>query len=404
MKMMAWLTSALCLMSVITQAGELEDKISSLRKNYDALEGYWAMYEAKTETGKSATFEQGADFASGWAFVRMELRDAKGDLMAANEQWSTNKGDYVMRNGDEVIVFTGFGGIGERADQLRKLLKRNGEITSMRITPNCYLTKTEVIGGVGFSTAGRPWFTDIIDLVSFNEKEITLDWGEHGTIIVDQSSGLLISQVIDLDNGTREMTRTDWQRNPGAKMIASRMNINLEGAKKNSVVELGMGRKLLGAIFQSMIEEIEKDPDLGTDLEGFLRKREGAVAEYLDQEILPEAPILKGQNLIQMIESASLESQQHFKQKGINITLEQLHKDADFQAEIVTNLANGLIKKDAGLNREKYVQDTLAGPLIAKGKTEEMAKSLIEESVERAGLYAKIKQAADAFKEQQWGR
>jgi outer membrane lipoprotein-sorting protein len=77
MKMMAWLTSALCLMSVITQAGELEDKISSLRKNYDALEGYWTMYEAKTETGKSATFEQGADFASGWAFVRMELRDAR---------------------------------------------------------------------------------------------------------------------------------------------------------------------------------------------------------------------------------------------------------------------------------------------------------------------------------------
>jgi hypothetical protein len=323
--------------------------------------------------------------------------------MAANEQWSNNKGDYVMRNGDEVIVFTGFGGIGERADQLRKLLKRNGEITPMRITPNCYLTKTEVIGGVGFSTAGRPWFTDIIDLVSSNEKEITLDWGKHGTIIVDQSSGLLISQVIDLDNGTREMKRTDWQRNPGAKMIASRMNIHLEGAKKSSVVELGMGRKLLGAIFQSMIEEIGKDPELGTDLEGFLRKREGAVAEYLDQEILPEAPILN-QNLIQMIESASLEAQQHFKQKGINITLEQLHKDADFQAEIVTNLANGLIKKDAGLNREKYVQDTLAGPLIAEGKTEEMAKSLIEESVERAGLYAKIKQAADAFKEQQWGR
>ena len=65
MKMMVWLTTALPLMSVTTQAGELEDKISSLRNNYDALEGYWATDEAKTETGKSATFEQGSDFASG---------------------------------------------------------------------------------------------------------------------------------------------------------------------------------------------------------------------------------------------------------------------------------------------------------------------------------------------------
>ena len=65
-------------MSVTTQAGELEDKISSLRNNYDALEGYWATDEAKTETGKSATFEQGSDFASGCPFARMELKDAKG--------------------------------------------------------------------------------------------------------------------------------------------------------------------------------------------------------------------------------------------------------------------------------------------------------------------------------------
>ena len=304
MKMMACLAASFALIGGSGYAGELEEKISSLRKNYDALEGYWAMYDARTETGKTTTFEQGADFASGWAFVRIELRDAGGKHITSNEQWATKEGDYVIRNDDQVLVFTGLNEMGERCDQLRKVFKRNGEISPMRVAPNCYLTETgvtSVVGGVGFSTAGRDWFSGIEDLISATETEITLNWGEHGTIILDPSSGLLISQVITLDKGKREMKRTDWQKNPGEKMISTRMNINLNDAGKSALVELGMGRKMLGAILQSLIKEVGKEPQLGNDLQEFLNEREDAVTGFLDQEILKGAPFPNDEFLFKAI-------------------------------------------------------------------------------------------------------
>ena len=162
---------------------------------------------------------------------------------------------------------------------------------------------------------------------------------------------------------------------------------------------------MLGAILQGMIKGVVKNPKLfGDDLEKFLADRQEAINEFLTGETLQGAPFFKEELIFKIIETVALELQEHLKTNGKNVPLEHLFQLSGFQAEIVTNLAKTLIEKAEGVNREKYVQDALAGPLVAKGATEKMARTIIEDSVEKAYYQAKIKKALHAYREHRWGK
>ncbi|YCM43074.1 hypothetical protein V2O64_17335 [Verrucomicrobiaceae bacterium 227] len=404
MKMMAYLAATLSLITGAAHAGELEDQIAVLRTNYESLEGYWAKYEARTETGKNATFEQGADFASGWAFVRLELRDPLGKVVESNEQWSTGEGDYIMRRNGDVLVFTGLGSLGDRFNKLRQLFKKDEKIAPMNMAPNCHLTKTGVNSAIGFSTKGLEWFSNVVGLLDTDEKTTTLNWGEHGTIVLDQTSGLLLSQTIQLEDGAREMKQVDWKKNPGAKMISSRMTINLDGANKKELAGQGMGRKMLGTLLQELINGTDKNPALGNDLQEFMDERQDAINDYLSEEVLEGVPFPKKEALFNLIENFSVKALEKLEQDGKAIPEEQLFQHAGFQKTLVTILAEGLRKQAKGINREKHVEDALAGPLVAESETAKAAKTLIEDSIEKAYFHHKLSKALEAYKLNRWGR
>ena len=183
--------------------------MAKLAAQYKKLEGYQTSYKTETPNGIIGILKVGVDFKSGWAYSHQDIKYKDGKAFQTSQQWATGERDIIMKNGENIIVFEGFDDLSTRYSQLATVLDSDNEASLLRIAISSHIT--EVGGEFGISISGHDpdWLRNIVALTTIKDQKAHLDWGENGAIVVDQKTGLLLSQEITVKEGKRVMKVID---------------------------------------------------------------------------------------------------------------------------------------------------------------------------------------------------
>ena len=360
---------------------ELKAIIQELQANFGQLEGYQATYESRTEAGKTATFRQGEDYESGWAYTISELRDSDGTPLGRQETWSTGGDQYLVKSGEEFHQFNGISKLIEQVQQFTSILKLDPSLPKINRFSSSYLTSTHVFLGIQVSSQGPVWLTNIERLVSATDKEVTLDWGDLGTITVDRQSGLLTSQKIKVKEGGREMKLTKWVKNPGKEPIAALMKLDPEKAVLNGGAGTVMVTPMLYQSYQALIDKIGEDPGFGDTLEETLPKTEDQLISFLHQQPLSEERKKRIISMMATVDKIGADLEKSAAKQGQNLDRRQLLSNANLAKKIAKKIANGSAKDIKESTRNACLETALGKRLKAKDAIEEKARLLIEDAI-----------------------
>ena len=360
---------------------ELKAIIQELQANFGQLEGYQATYESKTEAGKTAILRQGEDYESGWAYTISELRDSDGTPLGRQETWSTGGDQYLVKSGEEFHQFNGISKLIEQVQQFNSILKLDPSLPKIKRLSSSYLTPTHVFLGIQVSSQGPVWLTNIERLVSATDKEVTLDWGDLGTITVDRQSGLLTSQKIKVKEGGREMKLTKWVKNPGKEPIAALMKLDPEKAILNGDAGAVMVTPMLYQTYEALIRKIGEDPEFGDTLEETLPKTEDQLVSFLHQQPLSEERKKRIISMIATVDKIGADLEKSAAKQGQNLDRRQLLSNANLAKKIAKKIANGSAKDIKESTRNACLETALGKRLKAKDAIEEKARLLIEDAI-----------------------
>ena len=360
---------------------ELKSIIQELRANFDQLEGYQATYESKTEAGKTATLRQGEDYESGWAYTIGELRDSDGTPLGRQETWSTGGDQYLVKSGEEFHQFNGISRLIEQVQQFTSVLKLNPSLQKIKRLSSSYLTSTHALFAIQVTSQGPVWLTNIEKLISATDKEVTLDWGEFGTITVDRQSGLLTSQTIKVKEGVREIKLTKWVKNPGKEPIAALMKLDPEKAVLSGDAGTVMVTPMLYQSYQALIRKIDEDPEFGDTLEETLPKTEDQLVSFLHQQPLSEERKKRIISMMATVDKIGADLEKSAAKQGQNLDRRQLLSNANLAKKIAKKIAHSSAKDIKESTRNACLETALGKRLKAKGAIEEKARLLIEDAI-----------------------
>lgn len=360
---------------------ELKSIIQELRANFDQLEGYQATYESKTEAGKTATLRQGEDYESGWAYTIGELRDSDGTPLGRQETWSTGGDQYLVKSGEEFHQFNGISRLIEQVQQFTSVLKLNPSLQKIKRLSSSYLTSTHALFAIQVTSQGPVWLTNIEKLISATDKEVTLDWGEFGTITVDRQSGLLTSQTIKVKEGVREIKLTKWVKNPGKEPIAALMKLDPEKAVLSGDAGTVMVTPMLYQSYQALIRKIDEDPEFGDTLEETLPKTEDQLVSFLHQQPLSEERKKRIISMMATVDKIGADLEKSAAKQGQNLDRRQLLSNANLAKKIAKKIAHSSAKDIKEFTRNACLETALGKRLKAKGAIEEKARLLIEDAI-----------------------
>lgn len=381
----------------LTPADELSEALDALATSHGKLEGYQATYDAKTSTGKSGTIEIGVDFKSGWSYLISELKDTKGEVNQKGQQWTTGEGNYLMQSGERVVVFEGFGELGKRFSALADLMGREENALPARIKPGANLDQTGIQMGIGYTTGGEGLLRHVEKLVLKNDKEVRLQMGKFGEVTFDPQTGVLLSQTIKTDTQLRTLKRTAWVPNPGRDAIATKLNIELDGAPRRNLRESGMSQKFIREVLQNKIDAAARDKKLSDGMSAYLLSVEDNFVAFLDQEPLNKAGFIKNEFFFRFMDQAMAQTAARLKQDGKKIGAVDILTAPDSRRAFLGKLVDTFRKQAPPIKKQEYLSEVLNGKLEGEKGEALIARVLVEDFVERSYYRVRIGRAIDAY-------
>ena len=368
---------------VSSSSGEetLENVLKELRTNFKNLKGYHVTYEVKTEKGKTATFRQGEEPQSGWAFATMVLRDTEGKIIGERESWATGDDHYLVKHNDTFVNYEGLASLMKGLRNLAKGLQLEHALSPLKIHTACNLTPSEVNMILGLSTSGPIWLQNIEGLISTTEKEVTLDWGELGIITVNRSNGILTSQIIKVGKGVREMKLVKSKINLDEGTLAGLMELDPTDAAQRTVTsQLGL-EQILHEIYQALIRKTKDDPEFGDTLKTNLSKTEDQLVSFLHLQLINPARKKRILSLLETIDRIGADLEKGAKAKGQDIDRRQLFANKKIREFSINKLASQITEKCKEDIRKASLKEALGKQLTANGRIVEKARFIIEDAI-----------------------
>jgi len=382
----------------LAQAAPLEDELHKLSAQYEQLEGYQTSYEIQTPNGTSGSFKVGVDFASGWAYAKQKIQDKDGKILQDSQQWSTEEGHIIVKSGAELIVFEGFDQLSERFGKLSTLILNNNEAPLLRIAISSHITAKGGEFGISLGKNEPGWLKGITELSSIKDQKAHLDWGENGSIIVDQKTGLLLSQEIIVEKGKRVMKATDSKINPGAEAISSLFDLKIENAARRDLAEMGMSKKLLRDTCNKIITLFRDDKD--AQLAPYLEKIEDGLVEFLKEEPLKKAPLTPEAKLFGAFDTIIEKIQIAAVEKGHQLAPKVIIADPNIKKKIEETITKTIRDRNIPHLEQALLADLLGGELTARGRGEIEARKKLRALLEKCYHRAFTSRALDLYLKQ----
>lgn len=385
------------------RADELSDTIAELKTARQKLESYEASYQLATEEGKTGKVAIGADFKSGWGYVITTLRDSKGEIIAQAEQWTTDGNLFVMKAGDEIVVFEGMNKCLNRIHDLHQLFTPEPIKLKVSFQPQCHLTKDGFEMGIHDTGNKGQSLVDIAEqLLGKTDKEVKLQFPqEYGLITLNRANGLITSQVIPVGQKERLMTLTTFKENPGKKAIQSRMTFKYHDVSKRPLSEMGFGKKHLREVLQNFLVMAGAKPENIKGLrETLIPGIEPGIIKFLSGERLGRAGFVKQKMINSFLDQIVASAIPKLKADGKNFTPKQLLQNPGFQNQVISTLTTKLLPRVPPQKKQEFLSETLTKRLSANTPTEIEARTLIEDLIIRAYFKTRLKRSVDQYTKQ----
>ena len=378
----------------------MKEALKELNTNSKKLKGFEAVYTTKTETGRTGTIKQGAHFKSGWSYISMDLRESDGRKMVKTEFWKTNKGRAYMKLNEQIIVFDEFVALMKGAQKITDTFRFDESSRNRVIAFSFNLDREHIKWQIGQSPLGLQWAIDPDRLVSQSDEEFVFESEEEGSMTIDRSNGVLISQTIEMKEGNREMKLVSLDLHPDEKDIAGKMKFDPATAQKKPLPPFPIVGPILHHICQGLIEKTSKDPKFEEHLENALVRAENDIVTFLHHQ--PVSPVREKTLISNFGTLDRIRDDLSKTVEAINeeIVPEEFMKTEEFRHLFLKKIAHGNAKKLAGKKRETILKNALREELTAEGPKEAKARTLIEDTILRAYLRVDMEKSLALYLEE----
>ena len=389
--------------------------MNELKAAYAKLGGFTASYSAEGP-GKTVEVKMGLDEMSGICALHV-LATSRGVTMDIR-QWATEDDEIFVDAGQKELIKVS--GLRTEIKSLNELLKllgfdpdQAGEINPHQSTPVMLLSKEGINAGVGLVELDQPsWKEELKDAVvkEAGEKSVIFQTKESGTLEISRENGLLLKQVIPLDEGQAIMMElTEVTLNPGAEAV-SKIS---EGWKTDGAKVAARG-SMLGPlrmkVFQLLIKAVE---DGHADLEKLGKRLEEQreplrrFAEGLTGEV--GGALAADETWKKMLDDVRTKVREKYRKDNAEATDEQAGKFVDAFVGSSSNraeLRDHIAKTFAGNKELRQIllfelsgKNRAVNLLPTRGEAGEAAREMIEIALFRAYAEAVL----DKKMKQYWG-
>lgn len=364
------------------RADELEEEKDHLIQKLKDSGSFIATYEWRCDKELQATFQIAAHYKSGWAYVRqlngmIPMREkVRGWLRLIEIVRTTGRYKMLVNPTGETAILRAqhgyfYDGTNSFLKDLRKVareLNPGREDAPIFRTPSLLLGKDSISFAVLFGNGTTGWISAGQKMIKRNDDEVVFSHPEHGKMIIERSSGLLLSQQLNSERGLMSMTLTKVIRKPGWPEITREIGNLPPGLPSRPFYQCPAASQIIHFLFQTMIRD-KKPLDFSTHL----ILREEAFIRFLEKQ--PISPRLGESGRFLSL----LEEQVQKRAKRLKVPVAQVLNDERFRQEQLRMFALNLQNLPKAMPAPLFFERVLGKPLQARTKVEEFRKSQIEQ-------------------------
>lgn len=388
--------------------------VEELTAAYAKLGGFVANYRSVGEA-KHLEATLAMDEAAGLGVVRIETNN--NGIRRLGRQWSNDNDDFFFDAGDgRVMKLPAMRTM--VLDDIRKLadtLKLPGAAArplDLFLTPELFLSKTEVRMGLGLSARKPAWHDDVSDarLTAIDAETVTFQTTELGMITIGRKHGLLIRQSLTADDGeVRVLELQDLALNPGreaVEKISTPWNIEKAVAMPDGFIQQ-FSHRLRAAMFQAMVGIVETGAGTLADVEALLEDRRDALREFAANCLTDDGAVLGDDEVKALLESADAAIREFWHQAdplakhGDEAAFAAFRARTDVRASVRDQVVTALVNLDGG--KQALVEPILGPAGMAAVTTANAAGRAAKAAIETTVATAYAEAFLDRAMTTHWG-